>query len=183
MMKVCFMAPKAYQIFNENVKSTFGGAEVQLYLLSKEFSSYADVSFIVADYGQKDVEVYDKIKVYKSLDFKENIIKQIFKFFRVFNKVKADVYIQRSLTPVSGILALYCKFTNNKFVYMVAHDSETDRTENQNRGFVQSHIAGLVFKYADLIVAQNSIQENNLRDKGISQYWRAKFSGTNLSKS
>lgn len=184
-MKICFIAPKAYPIFNGNIKSTFGGAAMQLYLLSEEFSNYPDVavSSIVADYGQKDVEVYDKTIVYRSLNFKKNVIKQVVKFFRVFNMVKADVYVQRTLTPVSGILALYCKITNKKFVYMVAHDREVDGTYERKNGFLNSYIANLVFKCADLVIVQNSVQENNLRGKGRSSILlRSGFNIDNISK-
>ena len=163
-MKICFIAPKAYPIFNKKIKSIFGGAEVQLYLLSKEFSNYphVNVSFIVADYGQNDVEVYEKVRVYKSFDLRQNIVKSFFNFFRIFNKVKADVYVQRTLSPVSGILALYCKFTGRKFVYMVAHDYEVDGGYDKNNGFLKSYIANLVFKFADLIVVQNMYEFENL---------------------
>lgn len=168
--KICFIAPKAYPIFNEKIKSVFGGAEVQLYLLSSEFSKYsdADISFIVADYGQKELETYDKVKVYKSLAFKGNVIRQINDFFTAFNKIKADVYIHRALSPVSGLLALYCKFINKKFVYMVAHDGELDGIYRKHNGFLKSYIANLVFKFADLIIVQNSTQEDNLKHKGIN---------------
>lgn len=32
--KVCFIAPKAYPLFNPDVKKVFGGAEVDLYFLA-----------------------------------------------------------------------------------------------------------------------------------------------------
>ena len=65
MKSICFIAPKAYQIFNPKIKSTFGGAEVQLYSLAKEISKNKnfDVNFMVADYGQKCMEEYEDVKV------------------------------------------------------------------------------------------------------------------------
>ena len=75
MKKICFIGPKAYQLFNPKIKSTFGGAEVQLSLLAKELTknNELDIHFMVTDYGQKNLEQFNNIKIRKSLDFKKNI--------------------------------------------------------------------------------------------------------------
>jgi len=124
-MKICFIAPKAYQLFNSKIKSTFGGAEVQLSILAKEIAKDKkfDVNFMVADFGQEKVELCDNVKVWKSINFKDNIFKQIYNFFKVFRKINADIYIQRTLTPQSGAISLYCMLKRKKFIYMVAHDN------------------------------------------------------------
>jgi len=162
--KICFISPKAYQLFNPKVKSTFGGAEVQLSLLAKEFAKdkKLDVHFMVADYGQRNKEIYNNIKIWKSLNFKDNKLKQIIKFFGIFNKINADIYIQRALSPFSGIIALYCKIKKKKFVYMVAHDSESDETHEIYKGKIKSFLANLTFKYANKIIVQNEYQKKNL---------------------
>ena len=115
MKKICFIGLKAYQLFNPKIKSTFGGAEVQLSLLAKEFAKNKNLNihFMVADYGQKDIETYGGVKVWKSLNFKDKTLKQIKDFFRIFKKINADIYIQRTLSPYSGIIALYCKLTKD----------------------------------------------------------------------
>lgn len=168
-MKICFIAPKAYQLFNQSIESTFGGAEVQLRLIAKELAQNKslDIQFIVADYSQNDLEDYEGIKVWKSLNFKENIIKQILKFLKIFKKNNADVYIQRTLTPFSGIMALYCRLTGKKFVYMVAHDSETDGIHIVFKTKIKSFFANLVFKYSDLIITQNEYQKRTFKRKNI----------------
>lgn len=164
--------PKAYQLFNPEVKSTFGGAEVQLSLLAKELAkrSDLDIHFMVADYGQKERETYESVEVWRSLNFKQSIFKQFFTFFRVFKKINADIYIQRTLTPQSGLIASYCKLKRKRFVYMVAHDSETDGTHRVYRNFVASFLAKLTFKLADKVIVQNQFQEKNLLEKKIKSY-------------
>jgi glycosyltransferase involved in cell wall biosynthesis len=163
-MKICFIAPKAYQLFNEKVKSTFGGAEVQLSLLAKEISQDRkfEVNFMVADYGQGGLENYNNVRVWKSLNFKDNIFKQIYNFFKIFKKINADIYIQRTLTPQSGLISLYCKFRRKKFIYMVAHDSETDGTHKIYKNKFKSFFANLTFKLANKIIVQNEYQKNNI---------------------
>ena len=85
-MKICFISPKAYMLFNENVQSTFGGAEVQLFLIAKELvkNENYDISFMVGDYGQPAVEEYYNIHLYKALDQQKNIFSQLWTFYKCF---------------------------------------------------------------------------------------------------
>jgi glycosyltransferase involved in cell wall biosynthesis len=163
-MKICFIAPKAYPIFNPKIESTFGGAEVQLSLLAKELAKYKnlDVNFMVADYGQKDVENYSGVKIWKSLNLKDKKTKQIKDFFKIFKKINANTYIQRTLTPQSGLIALYCKLKKKKFIYMVAHDRETDGIHEVYSNLFKSFLAKLTFKLAYKIIVQNEYQKSNI---------------------
>ena len=53
--KICLVSPKAYSLFNQVCKVPYGSAEVQIYLLSKEFSEKSDyeIHFITGDYNLK----------------------------------------------------------------------------------------------------------------------------------
>ena len=53
-VKVCFVSPKAYPLFDDKAQGVFGGAEVDLYMLGTELAAddAFEVSFIVADYAQ-----------------------------------------------------------------------------------------------------------------------------------
>lgn len=140
---------------------------MQLYLLAKELqkSDLLNLNFIVADYGQNAIEDYEKIKLWKSFSFKQNLISQIFCFFRVFSKVKADVYIQRTLTIFSGLIAIYCKIIKKKFIYMVAHDGETDNSLPIFTRKLNRILINLLFKHASLVIVQNNYELENLRKK------------------
>ncbi|MFC1662957.1 glycosyltransferase family 4 protein [Patescibacteria group bacterium] len=164
--RVCFISPKAYQLFNPKVKSTFGGAEVQLYLLAQEIikDDSLDIHFMVADFGQNKLEEYNQIKVWNSLNFKHNIIRQIGQFISSFNRINADIYLQRTLTPLSGLIALYCKFKRKKLIYMVSHNSETDDTHNIYKHYISKKLANLTFKIANVIIVQNNYQADKLRE-------------------
>ncbi len=56
--RVCFVSLKAYPLFNPDISSVFGGAEVDLYMLATELANDErfEVSFIVGDYGQPPLE-------------------------------------------------------------------------------------------------------------------------------
>lgn len=166
-MKICFIAPKAYQLFNPEVKSTFGGAEVQLSILAKELAKNKthDINFIVANYEQPDKEKIDNVTIWKALNFQKPFIFQAINILFILNKIKADVYIQRTLTKYSWLIGLLAKIKNKKFVYMVAHDSETDGSHRIQRTAWGRLLTYLNFKLASKIIIQNEYQKNSLWTK------------------
>ena len=166
-MKICIIGLNAYPLFRKDTKITGGGAEVQLYLLANALTKEKQYSihFIVANYGQEKKEIYNDITIWRSLDFKRSILTQIICFFSVFQKCNADIYIQRSLSIFSGIIALYCKIIGKKFVYMVAHDSETDETLAIYKNKLQKYLCRLVFKNASIIIVQNIYEKEQLQKR------------------
>jgi len=165
-MKVCFISPKAYSLFNPKIKNVYGGAEVQMFLLAGEFSKKMDikVDFIVADYGQHSKETYSNIEVWKSFNLKENFFSKGYKLLKLLLKLKSDIYIQRTLTYFSGFMALLVRLSGGKFVYMVSHDSETDQTNKLYKNRFTNFFLNLTYKFSDLIVVQNRYEKRNLKD-------------------
>jgi len=53
-MKICFISPASYPVLNPNIKSVFGGAEVQMAYLAKSLSQDKnnEIHLMVSDYGQ-----------------------------------------------------------------------------------------------------------------------------------
>ena len=120
---------------------------------------------IVADYGQEELEVYEEVKVWKSFAFGEGTVKKSFKLFGVFNKVNADVYVQRTLTVFSGMIAFYAKLRRKRFVYMVAHDREVDGTHEEFKSSIKRKIMESVFHLSDLVMVQNEYEYDFLVKK------------------
>ena len=162
-IKICFISPKAYPLFNTKIKSTFGGAEVQLSLLAKEYSqnNLLNVHFMVSDYGQTKKEVWGNVIVWKT--FGKRIFTKIFNFFRIFHIINADVYIQRSV-PFSFLIALYCYLWRKKYIFMLSNDGEADGIHFQYIKFFGKMIAKLKFKLAFLVVTQNEYQNSSLQN-------------------
>ena len=162
--KICIISLKAYPLFNKNYNEIFGGSEVQLYLLARELAKKEslDVNFIVADYGQEPSEKYDKITVIKSFKFEDSPLIKNIKFLKYFIFINANVYIQRTLNPASGIIAVLCKLLRKRFIYMVAADGELDADYRINKGRLNGLLTKFVFKYADMIIVQNTVQKDLL---------------------
>ena len=110
-IKVCFVAPKAYPLFNRRVESVFGGAEVDLYYLATELASDKKfhVSFIVADYGQAATETIENVTIIKSLDFRKNALAGAQRIWRAMKQADADIYFIKTASPGVPLLAWFCK--------------------------------------------------------------------------
>jgi glycosyltransferase involved in cell wall biosynthesis len=158
------IAPKAYPLFNPEVKGVFGGAEVDLYYLGGELAKDPtfEVSFVVADYGQKDLEVADRIKIFRSFDFKQNPLKGMVKIWWSLNRVNADIYLIKSISPGVILLAAFCLLKRKKFVYRTAHSTHCDGTYLKKHP-VMGRLFRRILKSADLVLVQNLQDRENLK--------------------
>lgn len=65
-LKVCFVSPYSYPLFNPESKTPFGGSEVRVSLLAKSLArkSLFDVSLIVLDHKQPHIEERAGVRIY-----------------------------------------------------------------------------------------------------------------------
>jgi len=169
-IRVCFVAPKAYPIFNPDKGDYFGGAEVDLYYLATEFArdDNFEVSFVVADYGQNDVEIIENVAVIKSLDFKSNVLTGILRTWNALKRADADIYVLKCASPGVPLVTMFCKLHRRIFVYRLAHLFESDGTYSRRHA-----VMGRLFDWslcrADIIFAQNAVDAENLTKRiGVS---------------
>jgi glycosyltransferase involved in cell wall biosynthesis len=162
-IKVCFVAPKAYPIFNPAIGNYFGGAEVDLYYLATELAKDGnfEVSFIVADYDQKDIEVIENVTVIKSLNFSKNMLSGLLRTWSALKIADADIYFLKCASPGTPVVAAFCKLHRRIFLYRLASVLESDGT------YIRQHpILGRLFaaslRQAAMVFAQNSADRENL---------------------
>lgn len=160
---VCFIMPKAYPLFNAQVKTVFGGAEVDLYLLATELAKDKDfaVSFITADYGQPPIETIAGVQIVKSLDFKKNALSGVIRIWRAIRQADADIYFQEAASAGTFLVALFCRMRGKMFAYRTANQGECDGTY-----FWSNRLMGWMFAWAlrraGLVFTQNEIDRTNL---------------------
>jgi len=156
-IKVCFVVPKVYPVFNPDVKEVFGGAEVDLYFLGTELAKdeHFGVSYVVADYGQQEIEYKEGAEIIKSLSFKEN---QFFGARKIWHAMKAegaDVYVIKTASIGVPLVRVFCKIHNKKFVYRSASRGECDGTYAKKH-FLLGKAFNWSLKRADAVLAQNN---------------------------
>lgn len=163
LIRVCFIAPKAYPLFNPDVKKVFGGAEVDFYFLATELAKDKnfEVSFVTADYGQQKTEIIQGVKIIKTLTFNENPLFGAIKIWRGLREADARIYFQEAASWGTFLVALFCKLHKRIFIYRTASEQECDGTYLK-----QHYFAGKAFRWslrnALKTVAQNETDKNNL---------------------
>ena len=158
-IRICIVDFHITSLFFPQMEVPHGGAEVQLFLLSKAFSNNKnlDVNIIAGDYNlkQRKTKKYKNIKVHIIIPLNRNAIIPIKKYILLLLKLiklKPDIIIGRTSTPKTGIIAFYCKIFKKKFVYSIAHDHDVN-------GVSAKGILGKLYKFgltrASYIIAQN----------------------------
>ena len=167
-MKIAIIAPKAYPVFKQSVNGTYGGAEIALSLVARELCQLDDMSvhMLVGDYGQNDTESVGRITFHRSLSHESGAFVNSINLLSAINKVEAQIYVQRTLTAASALIALYCRVRRRRFIYWVAHDSETDGGHPLYRRAVTRFLVRLLFRVASLVVVQNDYEKEQL----VAQY-------------
>ncbi|MBL7215324.1 MAG: glycosyltransferase family 4 protein [Phycisphaerae bacterium] len=142
---VCFFSLRAYPLFNPTVKATFGGAEVDLYLIATELAKddRFDVQFVVGDYGQPEIEQREGVTLIKSLDVNKNMILQGGKIWKALRQADSDIYMHEACSLGTTLVAWFCKVKKRSFVYRTAHTDETHGVY-----FKRFPVRGLFVKWA-----------------------------------
>jgi glycosyltransferase involved in cell wall biosynthesis len=163
-IKICFIAPKAYPLFDMSIGSVFGGAEVDLYYLATELAKDEkfDVSFITADYGQQMKQRIENVRIIKSLTFKENPFSGAIKIWRAMKLAEADIYMIKTISAGMFLVALFCRVNRKFFLYRTAHQDECDGT------YIKKHpcyarLYKWSLKTAVRVFAQNKKDSSNLK--------------------
>jgi glycosyltransferase involved in cell wall biosynthesis len=169
VIRVCFIAPKAYPLFNHNVKEIFGGAEMDLYLLATELAKNKDfvVSFITADYGQADTEKIGGIRLIKSVNFKKNPLSGAARIWQAMHDADSQIYFQETISWGTFLVALFCKLHKKIFIYRTANQGECDGTFPEGQRFLKRAFRWSMRKAAQVIVQNETDQKKLKQTTGI----------------
>jgi len=164
-IRVCFVSPKSYPLFDSGVESVFGGAEVDLYLFGTELAKdeHFEVSFIVADYGQPESIAIDGVRVITSLDFNKNALLGATRIWRAMRLADADVYMLKTASPGVPLAAAFCRLHHKALVYRTAHQYECDGTYLKEHFFLGRAFAASL-RRAAAIFAQNCEHQKMLNE-------------------
>jgi len=168
-IKVCFIAPKAYPLFDPNVTGVFGGTEVDLYTLATELAEDErfDVNFIAADYRQKAIETINLVRIFKSLDFKEFPVSSALKVWQVMRRVDAQIYFLQGVSLGTSLAASFCKLHKKIFVYRTASSLACDGTYLREHYFKGRFFRWSLRKASQVIVQNDNDKRDIMRTIGV----------------
>ncbi|AFV24719.1 hypothetical protein Mpsy_2515 [Methanolobus psychrophilus R15] len=181
-MKIAIMFPNHSEaLFDKNSSRTFGGASVQMYLIAKELSEYKRINTysFIPEYNLIDFDDNEKFDIVNIFKESDPLLVKITKFNSRVHRIKPDVIIQHGLTFFSCLLAVYCKLSKIKFVYMFASDKEV-QGKYQNNG-KKCILFNLLVKKSSILISQNLFQHDLLLKKYNKRSYLI-YNGFNIDK-
>lgn len=168
-IKICYISTYVYPLFDSECLSIHGGSELQSYLIAKELSRNEDfeISFVTGDFGQKNIESYENIKLFKSFNprSKDGLLQkfvQSIQYYRLFKRINADIYFTSAANSTVGLVSLFCKLNNKKHIHRTAHETEVNLAYSKKGILGKIFIKGL--ESSDLVITQNENHKKLLRE-------------------
>jgi len=168
--KIFIFFPKDSEaLFNIESNRTFGGASVQLYNIAKGLKANTDydVYSLIPDYPKisfSDIKYFNFLHLFKEDD--TTIIKFL-KTHKVLQEFKPYTIIQRGLTTFSCLLALYCRIFRIRFIFMYAHDNESNgRFQKNNK---RCYLYKFILNSSSKLIVQNTFQLKNIPGKLLNK--------------
>jgi len=176
-VNVCLVSTNAYPLFNENCNAPFGGAELQVFLLSTQLAQDKNysVSVVVGDFGQNDDEVLHHVRLVKAHARSGGLLSRLlapYKLLKAIARARPDVIIQRASGPETGVCAFYARNRKTRFIYSLAHDAELVGKSVASHHFIYRHLYNYGVKKADVLVVQSQGQMQKLGQ--YNQNWSDK---------
>ncbi|MBI1389231.1 MAG: glycosyltransferase [bacterium] len=162
-MNVTIVAFWAHKLFDPDEPGQFGGAEVQLYLLSKYWIEHHGAKVRMITRGRGPYCEFDRegIRVCK-LPYRSNPLARaalgMLDLFRACLRGETDVFIQRGGGVETGVTGLAARWLGKPFLFMVSHIWDVNRIHELKRGavFGMLYMAGL--RRASAVIAQTDEQ-------------------------
>lgn len=182
-IRLCFVMPGTYQLFHKVAYMEHGGAELNLYYLSKMFSEDPnyEVSFLVEDQCQKHIEYYDKVKVIRLTGLRWGEHKPKSKLNKLWKKIVVEfstayemlhanydiVLVTTGSLILSRLVFWGQKLGRKKIVFRFANDSDVDPHyfEKTGEGKLKDRIYWWGVKKTKALVFQTSQQEKLFQSK------------------
>ena len=168
---ICFVAPAAWPVLaGDAAIPVVGGAEVQQRLLAIALARRGyRVSMICLDYGQPEGTQVEGVRVYKMHKPDEGIPvlrflhPRLTSLWRALKRADADIYYQRTATPITGFIAAFCALHGRRSIYAGASDADFT-SGGQDIQYARDR---LLFRYGlrtvDRIIVQNPVQRARAR--------------------
>lgn len=182
-LKVCFISPLGYGLYNPQSGLQFGGAEVQFYLLAKalaEDSAYA-VSVLTTVDHQPGIESRDGMSVHKRLGQRRmerkprqsvlHRFRQLTDYLLAFREMRqqfitidADIYLHAGAGVEVGAYGLICRLLRRRFLFFIASSADLWEPYGKVEGPLK-WLFPLGIRLAHEVVCRSLEQQDRLRDR------------------
>jgi glycosyltransferase involved in cell wall biosynthesis len=164
--RICFVQLKALAYFLPELAITPGGAERQIYLISRELAKNQgnEVVICVGDFGQEKMLSKEGVSLFCSITSSRNRVLQLPLLYRCLKKIDADVYVFRTVDLGVAVGVLLVKLLGKKIIYMVANADEANPKALKSWfGSFRSAAMAWVYRNADALVVQTDEQAQDFK--------------------
>ncbi len=131
-MKICFVALNLYPVLdNDADERSIGGAELQQAIIARALRRKGhEISVITLDYGSKQKEFVDGVRIIKTFKPKDGypvirfFFPRLLRIWHALAEARAEVYYTRAAGFLPAIIAAYTRIFGGKLVYAGAHDTD-----------------------------------------------------------
>lgn len=134
-LRVCFVMPGAYPLFNPDCPAPFGGSEIDLYLASRELASRPgfQVQFLVGDYGQPGCETRHGVKLIRiargnrdRYPLRRHRLQRRWALFGCLLRCGADVLVTQTAADTLLLAAIAARLRGMRVVHKCASAVDVD---------------------------------------------------------
>jgi len=176
-MKICFVGLDNLPVLAPEYRQhTIGGESVQQTLLGRALARRGhDVSMVVADYGQRDATLWERIRTFKA--YRPDAGIPVLRFIHprwtgmwsALARADADVYYTSCAGMQVGLIALFCRRHRRRLVFRAASDTDCDRSRLLVRFARDRWLYAYGLRRAHAILVQSAWQQETLaRSYGLS---------------
>lgn len=169
---IAFVANVGYSLFRENTKDTYGGGQIDLYLLAQELEKTGNysVTILFLDYGQPAEEFVDGIRLIKTYVPRNSrmvlwqFLAACWRLWKALYRANADIYLHEGASFEIAVTRIYCFIMKRKYIFRAAIMGDVNGQYQKQyplHGFFYSF--GLSGAHA--IIAQTNDQQQYLQHK------------------
>ena len=166
-MNITVVSLWAHKLFNPAESQPFGGAEIQLFLLSEELARRSDVRirFITRGSGPPETFTCNEMQVYK-LAHRPTSFGRAFRgtwdLFQTLISLDTDCFIQRGGGIETGLTGFASRWSGKPFLFMTSSIWDVDGTHSGKRGLFYGSMYKFGLHRAAWVVSQTQIQSKLL---------------------
>jgi glycosyltransferase involved in cell wall biosynthesis len=182
-VKLCFLSPLGYGLYRPESGYVYGGAELQLYLLSQELSLDPELDVVVLTTVEEEPgrEQCGRVTLMKRRAqhrlahsrgggtprmFRaiQGYLAALFEMFRLLRAIDADVYVHAGAGVEVGAYAMICRLLGRRFVYVVASSADVDTPHGKIQGVLR-WLFPVGLRLAHAIVCRTREQQRSLQTR------------------
>jgi glycosyltransferase involved in cell wall biosynthesis len=169
--KICFIGLECLPVLSRAYNHHgIGGEQVQHTLLARAFARRGfDVSMVVANYGQAEVEQIDGVTLYRAHGLNEGIPvlrfvhPRITKLWAALKRADADVYYVSCASNQLGVVARFASLHHKRVVFRIAHDTDCEPDQLLIPYWRDKKLYEYGLSRANVVLAQSEQQARRLK--------------------